>query len=95
MLDSGGSYNIIGRHEIIKHEWQTVRSIPSITLNTAAQQLTVDQVVDVYVQEELDDTFVFLLLPECQPVLSMGQLSDANFEFSWRKINGVKTDAHF
>ena len=44
----------------------------------------------MYVQE-LDDAFCFLLLPECQPVLSMGQLSDADFYFSWRKINGVKT----
>ena len=89
MLDSGAS-NIIGRDEIKEKEWQTVRSIQPITLNTAAQQITVDQTVDVYVQE-LGDTFVFLLLPECQPVLSMGQLSDANFDFSWRRINGVKT----
>lgn len=48
------------------------------------------ETVEVCVHE-LEDTFLFLLLPEYQPVLSMGQLSDADFDFSWRKINGVKT----
>ena len=60
-----------------------MRNSPPITLNIAAQQITVDEIVEVFVQE-LDDTFCFLLLPECQPVLSMGQLSDADFDFSWR-----------
>ena len=71
-LDRGASYNIIGRDELTESEWETRKSIPTITLNTAAGQIVVDESVEVYVRE-LDNTFIFLLLPECQPVLSMGQ----------------------
>ena len=90
LLDSGACYNIIGRAELTEKEWKTRKKIPPITLNTTSGQIIVDERVEVYVRE-LDDTFVVLLLPECQPVLSMGQLSDAEYDFSWRRINGVKT----
>ena len=88
-MDSGASYNIIGRAELTESEWRTRKSIPPITLNTASGQIVVNETVEVYVRE-LDDTFIFLLLPECQPVLSMGQLAE-EYDFSWRRVNGVKT----
>ena len=89
LLDSGASFNIIGRAELTRAEWATRKSIPPITLNTAAGQIVVDETVEVYVRE-LDATFVFLLLPECQPALSMGQLAD-DYDFSWKRVDGVKT----
>ena len=44
----------------------------------------------VYVTD-LEAEFDFLVLPSCQPVLSMGRMADADYEFSWRKMNGFKT----
>ena len=70
-------------------EWGTRKSIPPITLNTAAGQIVVDESVEVYVRE-LDNTFIFLLLPECQPVLSMRQLAE-DYDFDWMRVDGVKT----
>ena len=39
---------------------------------------------------DMEAGFYFLILPSCQPVLSMGRMADADYEFSWRKINGFK-----
>ena len=44
----------------------------------------------VYVTD-LGQSFDFLVLPSCQPVLSMGRMAEADYEFSWRKMHGFET----
>ena len=47
LLDSGASYNIIGRSEITESEWKTSRKIRPTMRNTPAEQITVDETVEV------------------------------------------------
>ena len=79
VLGSGALYNIIGRDELTTEELLKVQNFQPIILNTAAKQVTVAATVEVYAHDPED---TFLLLPECQPVFFMGQLSDADFAFS-------------
>ena len=90
LLDSGASFNIIGRDELTRAELKTIRKCKIIRLNTAGGILQCDHIVTVYVAD-LDVYFYFLVFPSCQPVLSMGCMADGDCEFSWRKMNGFKT----
>ena len=88
--DSGVSFNIIGRDEMTHAELKTLRTCKTIRLKTAGGILQCDHIVTVFVAG-LEAEFDFLVLPSCQPVLSMGRMADADYEFSWRKMNGFKT----
>ena len=81
LVDSGASYHLIGRNYINNAERRSIRPAKfSIRLNTAAEQVEADEVVDLYVHS-LGRSFTFYLLSDdMQPVLSMGQLAD-DFDF--------------
>ena len=76
LLDSGASFNVIGRDELTRAELQTLRKCKTIRLNTAGGILKCDHLVTAYVVD-LEADFDFLVLPSCRPVLSMGRMADA------------------
>ena len=81
LLDSGASFNIIGRDELTREELKTLRLCKRIRLNTAGGILECNYTATVYVTD-LGRSFDFLVLPSCQPVLSMGRMAEADYEFS-------------
>ena len=89
LLDSGASFNIIGRDELTRAELKTLRTCKRFWLNTAGGILECNNLVTVYVAD-LEAECDFPVLPSCQPVLSMGRMAEADYEFSWRKMNGLR-----
>ena len=90
LVDSGASFNLIGLNNITDKEKSTLRDADPIRLGTANGYVYSSKVVDVYVPD-LNGTFEFYCPPSCQPVLSMGQLANLEYDFNWTKVDGLRT----
>ena len=66
LLDSGASFNIIGRDELTHAELKTQRKCKTIRLNTAGGILECSHAVTIFVAD-LGASFNFLVFPSCQP----------------------------
>jgi hypothetical protein len=83
LVDSGASFHLISKGHLTPEEIQRIKPAQRpVTLQTADRPISATHVVEIYVQD-LDATFLFYVLENCQPVLSMGQLRHARYKFAW------------
>ena len=87
ILDSGASFNLIGKPFLTRKEIARVRtSEDSIELTTAVGKLEPNECIDIFVQD-FGMSFIFWVLPEVPPVLSIGHLVKQGFSFTWETVN--------
>jgi hypothetical protein len=89
ILDSGASFNLIGRKFMTRKEVSRIkRAALTIALTTATCDVEINETVDIYVAD-LKMTFTFWVLPEVPPILSIGYLvKHYGFSFSWELDDG-------
>ena len=87
ILDSGASFNLIGKPFLTRKEIARVRtSEDSIELTTAVGKLESNECIDIFVQD-FGMSFTFWVLPEVPPVLSIGHLVKQGFSFTCESVN--------
>ena len=83
IIDSGATFHMVNRNTLTPQERKTVRSCPTISLNTANGSTSTSEIADVHVQD-LDITVTALILKDTESVLSMGKLVNENgYSVSW------------
>lgn len=92
ILDSGASFNLIGRQHLSRKEIARIRRPGStIQLTAAAEDVESSETVDIY-GDDLEMTFRFWFLPKVPPILSIRYLVKRHgFGSSWEMNDDNKT----